>query len=93
MQEDIAMTEKRNAMDVVNGYYAACNDGGDLTDVRSQTTSGSPVPWEASRARTGSAPTPPCAGPDQLIRRPQPNTPSGSYFFFTRRTRSRLPPQ
>jgi hypothetical protein len=25
--------------------------------------------------------------------RPQPNTPSGSYFSFTRRTRSRLPPQ
>jgi hypothetical protein len=24
---------------------------------------------------------------------PQPNTPSGSYFSFTRRTRSRLPPQ
>jgi hypothetical protein len=25
--------------------------------------------------------------------RPQPNTPCGSYFSFTRRTRSRLPPQ
>ena len=25
--------------------------------------------------------------------RPQPNTPSGSYFSFTRRTRSRLSPQ
>ena len=41
--------------------------------------------------RASRAPSlPPLADP---ATRPQPNTPSGSYFSFTRRTRSRLPPQ
>jgi hypothetical protein len=45
---------------------------------------------QRAREESGELKTEPFADPTT---RPQPNTRSGSYFSFTRRTRSRLPPQ